>query len=59
MIYYYGLQWEGPAISTTTRMRELLGYKNIPATIDLWGHDVYHDWNWWQIQFRYFIEKLF
>ena len=50
--------WEGPAISTTTRMRELLGYKNIPATIDLWGHDVNHDWNWWQIQFRYFIEEI-
>ncbi|MCI5629173.1 MAG: alpha/beta hydrolase-fold protein [Clostridium sp.] len=50
--------WEGPAIETTTRMRELLAFKDIPALIDLWGHDVNHDWNWWQIQFRYFLEKL-
>lgn len=52
-------EWEEPAISTTTRMKELLDYKHIPATIDLWGYDVNHDWNWWQIQFRYFIEQLF
>lgn len=52
-------EWEGPAVSTTTRMGELLGYKDIPAIVDLWGYDVNHDWDWWQIQFRYFIEQLF
>ena len=40
-------------------MKELLEYKDIPAIIDLWGHDVNHDWCWWKIQFRYFIEQLF
>ena len=50
--------WEEPAIETTTRMGELLYYKNIPALVDLWGYDVNHDWNWWKIQFRYFLEKL-
>ena len=50
--------WEGPAIETTTRMRELLSYKDIPALVDLWGYDVNHDWPWWKIQFRYFLEKL-
>lgn len=50
--------WEEPAIETTTRMGELLYYKDIPALVDLWGYDVNHDWNWWKIQFRYFLEKL-
>ena len=50
--------WEGPAIETTTRMKELLSYKDIPALVDLWGYDVNHDWPWWKIQFRYFLEKL-
>ena len=50
--------WEEPAIETTTRMGELLYHKDIPALVDLWGYDVNHDWNWWKIQFRYFLEKL-
>ena len=50
--------WEDDMIRSTTRMKELLDYKDIPAWIDFWGYDVNHDWNWWQVQFPYFIERM-
>ena len=30
----------------------------VPAWVDLWGHDVNHDWPWWLIQFPYFVDKI-
>lgn len=50
--------WEDEMLRSIYRMKELLQYKNIPAWIDIWGHDVNHDWNWWQIQFSYFIRNI-
>ena len=50
--------WEDDMIRSTTRMKELLEYKDIPAWIDFWGHDVNHDWPWWLIQFPYFVERV-
>ena len=31
--------WEDEMIYSTTRMKELLDYKDIPAWIDFWGRD--------------------
>ena len=45
-------------IYSTTRMKELLDYKDIPAWIDFWGKDVNHDWDWWQIQLPYFLNHI-
>ena len=50
--------WEDDMIRSTTRMKELLDYKDIPAWIDFWGYDVNHDWDWWQIQLPYFINHI-
>ena len=50
--------WEDEMIRSTSRMKELLEYKDIPAWIDFWGHDVNHDWPWWRIQFPYFVERV-
>ncbi len=50
--------WEDLMISSINIMKELLNYKNIPAWIDVWGEDVDHDWNWWQIQFPYFLKNI-
>ena len=50
--------WEDDMIRSTSRMKELLEYKDIPAWIDFWGHDVNHDWDWWQVQFPYFVERV-
>ena len=40
------------------KIKELLAYKDIPAWIDIWGYDVNHDWNWWQVQFSYFVRHI-
>lgn len=50
--------WEEPMITDTKRMRELFNYKNINAWIDIWGHDVNHDWPWWKKQLPYFLDKI-
>ncbi|MBO6046146.1 MAG: esterase family protein [Erysipelotrichaceae bacterium] len=50
--------WEDDMIRSTARMQELLNYKDIPAWIDFWGYDVNHDWDWWEIQFPYFVERV-
>ncbi len=50
--------WEDDMVRSTSRMKELLAYKDVPAWIDFWGYDVNHDWNWWQIQFPYFVKKV-
>ena len=51
--------WEEPMIADTLRMRDILQAKGIPCWIDLWGHDVNHDWPWWRRQFPYFLSKLY
>jgi esterase/lipase superfamily enzyme len=50
--------WEDEMIYSTSRMKELLDYKDIPAWIDFWGNDVNHDWDWWQIQLPYFLNHI-
>ena len=50
--------WEDDMIRSTTRLKELLEYKDVGAWIDFWGYDVNHDWPWWRIQFPYFLEKV-
>ena len=50
--------WEHPMLEDATRMKELFGYKNIPAWIDYWGHDVTHDWPWWKKQLPYFMNYV-
>ncbi|MEG0367959.1 MAG: alpha/beta hydrolase-fold protein [Coprobacillus sp.] len=50
--------YEDEMIRSTLRMKELLAYKGVPAWIDLWGEDVKHDWDWWRVQFPYFVERV-
>lgn len=35
-----------------------LGQKDIPHVLDLWGHDVNHDWPWWRKQIVYHLDML-
>jgi len=53
-------QWEGPALASTREFRDLLDRKQIPNYMDLWGHEVSHDWHWWREQIiwymRHFVE---
>lgn len=50
--------WEHPMQEDAARMRELFQYKNVPAWIDFWGHDVAHDWPWWRKQLPYYLDYL-
>lgn len=50
--------WEHPMIEDTLRVKELLGYKNVPNDIEVWGYDVCHDWPWWKIQMPHFLDKI-
>jgi esterase/lipase superfamily enzyme len=36
----------------------VLTEKGIPHWLDLWGHDVRHDWPWWRKMLPYHLEKM-
>ena len=39
--------WEEPLVASTLRLKEVMARKGIHGTVDLWGHDVDHNWPWW------------
>ena len=41
------------------QLAQVLTSKGIPHTLDLWGHDVNHDWPWWRKMLPYYLERLF
>ncbi len=47
-------QWEKP--SRTVEFSHLLNSKSIPHHLDLWGHDMPHDWTTWRDMYPYFLE---
>lgn len=53
--------WESCAdydcIADTLSLKNILESKGISAWVDLWGHDVSHDWIWWRVQMPYFLGK--
>ena len=40
--------WEMP--ETTFQLRDIFFQKGINCYVDVWGHDVKHDWDWWYKQ---------
>ena len=50
--------WEDDLLASTRRLEATLGAKGVPAWVDYWGHDVSHDWQWWQRQLPYFMGYL-
>ncbi len=48
--------WEVP--ETSFRLRDIFFRKGINVWVDIWGHDVEHDWPWWYKQVEYFLPKL-
>jgi esterase/lipase superfamily enzyme len=48
--------YEAPDASRT--LSALLQSRAIPHWLDVWGHDVNHDWPWWRKMLPYYIEKL-
>ena len=39
-------------------LSDLLRAKQIPHTLDLWGHDVNHDWPWWRKMLPHTLDRL-
>ncbi|HEX5450677.1 MAG TPA: alpha/beta hydrolase-fold protein [Gaiellaceae bacterium] len=53
-------QWEDTtgALDSTRRFAGLLGDKGIPCELDLWGHDVPHDWPSWRRQIAHHLSRF-
>jgi esterase/lipase superfamily enzyme len=53
-------QWEDTtgALESTKRFGGLLGEKGIRHEVDLWGHDVPHDWPSWQRQIAHHLPRF-
>jgi esterase/lipase superfamily enzyme len=39
-------------------LSQILHSKGIPHTLELWGHDVNHDWPWWRKMLPHYLGKL-
>jgi esterase/lipase superfamily enzyme len=52
--------WEDStgALESTKRLAWLLGEKGIPHELDLWGHDVPHDWPSWRAQIAHHLPRF-
>lgn len=51
--------WEEGCIEETIALGEVLAAKGISHERDIWGHDVSHNWVWWQRQARLHLGKTF
>jgi esterase/lipase superfamily enzyme len=53
-------QWEDTtgALESTQRFGALLAEKGIPHEVDLWGHDVPHDWPSWRQQIAHHLPRF-
>jgi esterase/lipase superfamily enzyme len=53
-------QWEDTtgALESTKRFAGLLGEKGIRHELDLWGHDVPHDWPAWRAQLAHHLPRF-
>ena len=53
-------QWEDTtgALESTNRFAQLLGSKGIRCELDLWAHDVPHDWPSWRAQLAYHLPRF-
>ena len=47
------------APDASRRLSEILAKKSIPHVLDLWGHDVNHDWPWWRKMLPHYVENLY
>jgi esterase/lipase superfamily enzyme len=50
--------WEDAMLADTYALKGILEARSIPAWIDIWGHDVNHDWPWWHKMMPHFLGHL-
>jgi esterase/lipase superfamily enzyme len=46
------------SLPSARRTAALLRAKGIPHELDLWGHDVAHDWPWWRKQLAHHLPRF-
>ncbi|HSC01949.1 MAG TPA: alpha/beta hydrolase-fold protein [Solirubrobacteraceae bacterium] len=53
-------QWEDTtgALDSTRRFAGLLTAKGIRCELDVWGHEVAHDWPWWHAQLAHHLPRF-
>jgi esterase/lipase superfamily enzyme len=53
-------QWEDTtgALESTRRFAAALAEKGLRHELDLWGHDVAHDWPWWRAQLAHHLPRF-
>lgn len=53
-------QWEDTtgALESSRRLAGLLAEKGVPHELDLWGHDVPHDWPSWRAQLAHHLPRF-
>jgi esterase/lipase superfamily enzyme len=47
--------WEDRFLDASRALSAVLAAKGIEHWLDVWGHDVNHDWPWWRKQIAYFL----
>jgi esterase/lipase superfamily enzyme len=52
-------KWEEGCTEETHLLGDILAAKGISCHKDIWGHDVSHDWIWWQRQALYHLGRTF
>lgn len=50
--------WEDVCKATLGELASIMYEKGINAWVDFWGHDVYHDWPWWELMIKYFLPQM-
>ena len=52
--------WEDStgALESSRRFASVLGSKGIRHELDIWGHDVAHDWPWWRRQWAHHLPRF-
>jgi esterase/lipase superfamily enzyme len=50
--------WEEQCLAESRQLAVELAAKGIPHQLEIWGHDVNHDWPWWRIQIVHFLRQL-
>jgi esterase/lipase superfamily enzyme len=52
--------WEDTtgSLDSTRAFAGVLADKGIPHELDIWGHDVAHDWPWWKRQFAHHLPRF-
>jgi esterase/lipase superfamily enzyme len=50
--------WEEAMLADACAIKKVLDGKDVPSWVDIWGHDVNHDWPWWRKMIPYYFDQL-